>query len=693
MVSLSFSVSIKVLSTSTRKALLSLFICYNISLMGVYPKKLLENLKGITADSRRAKKGYLFVAIKGLTHDGHDYLGDVIKRGVKVVVGEKKIKVPPGITYFKVKDSRQALGELASEFYGNPSKKLTVIGVTGTKGKTTTCHLIYHLLGKLGQKVGLISSITSPGLHVTTPDVVLLHRTLKEMVAAGCKYAVIEVSSHGIQQKRIAGVNFSVGVLTNIAPEHLDYHRTFAEYRRVKLSFLHSAKIQILGKKDTQIDVLPGKFNNLNAQAAVDTVTALGFSREKAIKALQSFKLPAGRLEEIKNDRGFKVYIDFAHTPESLREVLTYLRQKTRGKLIAVFGCAGERDHRKRAKMGQISSELADISVFTAEDPRSENLFTILRQMRRKASNYVSIPERNEAIAYALGVARKGDTVAILGKGHEKSMSYQGFEHKWSDRVMVENILNSQPGIAAIVLAAGRGKRMKSPLPKVLHEICGRPMLAYTLENLRSAKIGEIILVVSFKKNLVIRRFNGAVKFAIQKNPAGGTADAARTGFRSLSDKVKTLVVINGDDSAFYKPETIQAVITAHQKKKAVLTFVSLIKDNPFGLGRVVRNKKGKVEAIIEEKEATEEQRKIKEVNDGLYVFERKWFSQNIRKVKKSPISKEFYLVDLVKIALDQNDPIFVYKLPDESQWQGINTPEQLKEANQKMATRLMVNG
>jgi bifunctional UDP-N-acetylglucosamine pyrophosphorylase/glucosamine-1-phosphate N-acetyltransferase len=214
-------------------------------------------------------------------------------------------------------------------------------------------------------------------------------------------------------------------------------------------------------------------------------------------------------------------------------------------------------------------------------------------------------------------------------------------------------------------------------------------MLAYTLENLRLARIGEIVLVVGFKKNLLIKRFGGAVKIAIQKNPAGGTADAARAGFTLASRRVKTLLVINGDDSAFYRPETIQKVIASHREKKAVLSFVSLIKDDPFGLGRVIRDERGKVLGIIEEKDATAKQRKIKEINDGLYIFEKKWFIQNIRKVKKSPVSGEYYLVDLVKIALEQNQKVAVYTLPDGREWQGVNTPEELHLAEKKMKQKL----
>jgi UDP-N-acetylmuramoyl-L-alanyl-D-glutamate--2,6-diaminopimelate ligase len=646
-------------------------------------------MKGLEFDSRKVKPGYTYVAIRGEKVDGHDFIDEAIRNGASVVYGERDIKNPK---YIWVKDSRQKLGELASKYYGNPSKKLTVIGVTGTKGKTTTCHLIHHILTSLGKKAGLITSITSGGYHVTTPDVVLLHKSLKKMVDEGCQYAVIEVSSHGIDQKRIAGVKFDVGVLTNIAPEHLDYHKTLGEYRKIKLSFIKSAKIKIFSKKTSKLNILPGEFNNLNAETAVDVVEALGIERKEALRVLQSFKLPEGRMEEIKNNRGFKIYVDFAHTPDSLKAALSYLKQITKGKLISVFGCAGERDTKKRSKMGKVSSEIAGYSIFTAEDPRSESIFDILRSIKKYAKNYLCIPERGEAIVYALSIAKPGDTVAIFGKGHEKSLAYEEFEHPWSDKKVVNDFLQSDRSISAIVLAAGKGSRMKSYLPKVLLKICGRPMISYTLENLRKTGIADITVVVSYRKNLVIKEVTGAVKFAYQMNSKGGTADAAKAGLTQISKSSKTLVVINGDDSAFYKAETIKNILKIYEERERKLTFVSLMKENPTGLGRVIRGKNGLITNIVEEKDAGDEERKIKEVNDGLYVFERDWFEKNINKVKQGP-QGEFYLVDLIKLAIDQGDRMATYTLPNDDEWQGVNTPAQLEEANKKMELRLMVNG
>lgn len=661
----------------------------------------LPDFKGLTDNSAEVKKGYIFVAVKGRKHDGHDFIPDAFKNGATLSIGEKNLKIP---NYIRVEDSRETLGQLASAWFKNPSSKLKVIGVTGTKGKTTTCFIIYHMLSSLGKKAGLITSISArignkeidTGFHVTSPDVVSLHKLLKEMVDEGCEYAVVEVSSHGIDQKRVAGVNFEIGVLTNIAPEHLDYHGTFKEYKRVKMSFINSCRYKVLSPSDTDLDMLPGKFNNLNLEAALKTMDFLGVDRESALKTMKTFHLPVGRLEEIPNGNGPRIVVDFAHTPDSLAAVLSYLRPTTKGKLIAVFGCAGDRDKHKRFKMGKLSVELADISVFTAEDPRNENIFDILSRMRRGAIdsggkegiNFFRIPERGEAIALALSIAKKGDTVAVLGKGHEKSMAFDKWEHPWDDHEIISNYLNRDRTLSAIVLAAGKGTRMHSALPKVVHKICGRPMIAYTLENLRASGIGEITCVVSFKRNIVKKYISGAVKIAVQKNPKGGTADAAKSGFEYVSSSCRTLVVINGDDSAFYRHQTIKEIIKIHNERKRVLTFVSLIKDDPTGLGRVVRGKDGLITKIVEEKDADENEKKIKEVNDGLYVFDKKWFSKNIKKIKKSK-QGEYYLVDLIKMAIDQGERMATYTLPNCDEWQGINTPEELEKARAKMQIRL----
>ena len=414
----------------------------------------MEKYKGIASDSREVKKDFIFVAVKGIRNDGHDHIEEAVKNGATLVIGEKDIQVPKGTEYIKVADSREALGKYASDFYGNPSGKLKIIGVTGTKGKTTTCDLIYHLLTALGEKAGMVSSIAAKigdreidtGFHVTNPDVISLNKFLSEMVEAGCKYAVLEVSSHGIDQKRIAGINFEIGVLTNIAPEHLDYHKTFEEYKRVKMSFINSCKIKIIAPSKTDLNLLPGEFNNLNLEAALNVIESLGLDKDKALNAAKNYKLPEGRLEEVQNKKGIKIVIDFAHTPGSLEAALKYLNTLPHKKIISVFGCAGERDPYKRPEMGRISAELADITILTAEDPRSEDVNNIIKQIKSGVKNDKAVvfeePDRGNAIKKALEIAREGDIVGFFGKGHEKSMNLDGVhEIPWSDREVVEKYI------------------------------------------------------------------------------------------------------------------------------------------------------------------------------------------------------------------------------------------------------------
>ncbi|KKP46650.1 MAG: UDP-N-acetylmuramoyl-L-alanyl-D-glutamate-2,6-diaminopimelate ligase [Candidatus Woesebacteria bacterium GW2011_GWA1_33_30] len=629
----------------------------------------------IQFDSKKVKKGDTFVAIKGLTVNGNDFIKDAIKNGA--------VKVYKDSTY-------EELGRLVKDYYKDPSSKLKIIGVTGTKGKTTTCHMIYHILKNLGKKVGLISTITTNGFHTTTPDVISLNQELLKMVKKGYEYAVLEVSSHGIVQGRIAGIKFDISVLTNIAPEHLDYHKTFEEYKRVKMMFVNSARYRVFSPRESKLNIIQGEFNNINAETAVEVAQELGISKEKALKTLKTFKLPSGRLEEIPTGKDFRVFVDFAHTPDSLEAVLKYLRTITTGRLISVFGCAGERDPRKRSKMGKISTKIAQFSIFTAEDPRTESVFDILKKMRSKAikNKFICIPERGEAIAHALSIAKKGDIVGIFGKGHEKSMCYLNYEHPWNDQEFIKNLLSGYKNLSGIILAAGKGTRMKSNLPKVIHIICGRSMISYSLESLRNAGVINLLPVVGYKRHLVLRKISRNIDYAVQKKTSG-TGDAVRIALRKISPDYKNILIINGDDSAFYGPNTIKNVIKTHIDNKSAITFVSLIQDNPTGLGRVLRDSKNQFMAIVEEKDASSDERKIKEVNDGLYIFNQTWLRKNISKLIKSAISKEYYLTDLLKIAVKQKQKVSIYKLPDSSEWQGINTPEQLLEAEQKMIKRL----
>lgn len=475
-------------------------------------------IKNICDDSRKAAKGSLFVAIKGLTVDAHKFISDVIKAGVEVVVGEEKyqdLKVKPK-TYIKVKDSRKALGIIASNWCGNPSKKIKIIGVTGTDGKTTTVNLIYQILKGRGLKAGMISTVgarfngeyVDVGFHVSNPEPLRLHGILKLMVEKGCKYAVIEVTSHGIHQKRVAGIDFDMGVLTNITKEHLDYHGTFKNYQDTKISFIKRVKKCIVNRdtlgfsyiasklKDkklitysTQEDAkyrasrvsiekdrtkywvnekhcmsmpLLGHFNVSNALAAVSVARELNIEWGKILALMKKAKSPEGRLQKVRNNLGVSIYIDFAHTPWALRNILSFFKRQTKGKLIVVTGAEGERYKGKRPLMGEIATEIADVSIFTAVDPRNESVETINGEIlegvvrnsinaskisipeikRRKKHVFLAIDDRRDAIKKAIDIASKGDTVILCGKGHEKSMNYGEGEVYWSDQQIIELLLN-----------------------------------------------------------------------------------------------------------------------------------------------------------------------------------------------------------------------------------------------------------
>jgi UDP-N-acetylmuramoyl-L-alanyl-D-glutamate--2,6-diaminopimelate ligase len=378
---------------------------------------------------------------------------------------------------------------IALFYFGYPARKLKVIGVTGTDGKTTTVHMISHILEKSGKKVGYVSSIEAhigdqkadTGFHVTTPDPWRVQKLLKKMVDFGTEYAVLEVTSHGLDQNRVFGCNFSVGVLTNISHEHLDYHKTFENYVRSKSKLFKKAKISVLNVDDPNCNKIlkiakgkiitygiknsadyniqnvqvklriSGQYNLYNALAAAAAASVLGIKKEVILNSLTSFNSLQGRMEEIDEGQDFQVVVDFAHTPRALEEALTTLREMAKGKVIAVFGAAGERDYQKRSQMGQLAAKLADLSVITAEDPRRENIVDITKQIVKgfqketalEGKDYFIVPDRKYAIEFALlKLAKKGDVVGVFGKGHEKSMCFGKIERPWSDQNEVRKALN-----------------------------------------------------------------------------------------------------------------------------------------------------------------------------------------------------------------------------------------------------------
>ncbi|MBN1263326.1 MAG: UDP-N-acetylmuramoyl-L-alanyl-D-glutamate--2,6-diaminopimelate ligase [Candidatus Pacebacteria bacterium] len=395
---------------------------------------------------------------------------------------------------------------LANLYYRFPAKGLTVVGVTGTDGKTTTASLIYQILLLAGKKAALISTVSakigpdefSTGLHVTSPDPWVLGRFLAEIRKGRMDYLILETTSHGLDQHRFWGVDFEVAVLTNVTREHLDYHRTFKKYLKAKGRLFKRVKTAVLNKDDPSFDYfnsvranrsrlltyalfreadltprnfsfktgLPGDFNQLNCLAAAAAGQALGINRAVIKKGLASFKGVTGRMEKIELGQRFQVLIDFAHTPNALKNVLTTLRsQKAGGRLIVVFGCAGLRDQSKREKMGRIAGRLAQITLLTAEDPRTEDVNRIITQIadgclavgaeeavfknellcQTGKRLFFRIPDRRKAIRLAIEkLAQKGDRVIICGKGHEQSLCFGRVEKPWSDHREAEKALEKR---------------------------------------------------------------------------------------------------------------------------------------------------------------------------------------------------------------------------------------------------------
>lgn len=372
---------------------------------------------------------------------------------------------------------------LANILYKASSKRLKVIGVTGTDGKTTTTNMIYKILKDAGKKVSMISTINAviadkeyeTGFHVTSPDPFTIQKFVKEAADYGDEYLVLEVTSHAIDQFRVWGIGFEVGVITNITHEHLDYHNSFKAYTKTKLKLLKNSKHMVVNKgitgikdgvvtfglndgdfnqKDCKLKLkLPGEYNIENGLAAIAATSLLGVNKDDATSSLESFANLSGRMEEVKNNLGIKIIVDFAHTPNGLQNVLQTLRAQTHGKIISVFGAAGKRDESKRPLMAKIVQNLSDFVVITAEDPRG-SLEEINKQLVEGAEtaggvlgkNLYVIEDRGKAIEFALReLAEKGDVVGIFGKGHERSMNLDGKnEVFWSDIEMVEKIIHLQ---------------------------------------------------------------------------------------------------------------------------------------------------------------------------------------------------------------------------------------------------------
>ena len=464
-------------------------------------------ISDITFDSRTVRPGSLFVAIRGAQQDGHCFIPDALRRGAAAIVAEEPAGAAGGPPRVVVPNSRRALALLGAAFYGFPARQLRVVGVTGTDGKTTTTNLIGAMLSAAGQRTGMLSTIKleyggqtfDTGLHTTTPDPLDVQRYLRAMVDAGVRYAVLETTSHALHQERTLGCEFDVAVVTNVTPEHLDYHRTYGQYLATK-GQLFAALVQsrrkpgmpkvsvtnvddvswgylrqfpadlhltygidgeadvvaqgvVLGREGTRFRArtprgrfelnspLPGRYNVYNVLAAVAAALALAVPVEAIVAGAAAVGTLTGRWERVATGEDFAVIVDFAHTPHALDQALQLARSQSAGRVIVVFGCAGLRDEAKRPAMGEIAGRLADVVVVTAEDPRTESLAEIMRQIdvgcrragRTLGRDYFQIGDRAEAIAFAVALAGPGDLVLLAGKGHERSLCIGEVEHPWSE--------------------------------------------------------------------------------------------------------------------------------------------------------------------------------------------------------------------------------------------------------------------
>lgn len=482
-------------------------------------------ITGVVADNRKVQPGMAFVAIKGETVDAHRFIPDAVTRGAAAIIGtEPDIQI--GVPYIQVADSRLALPYLSAGFFGYPARKMTMIGITGTDGKTTTTNLVFSILGAAGLRAGMVSTVNAvignevfdTGFHVTTPEAPDTQRYLAMMVDAGLTHAVFETTSHGWAQHRVEACEFDIGVLTNITHEHLNDHGSFENYRLAKArlfqslqethikvqgnpklavlnfddssyAFMHTVCLQLnnvneityslagetnLLARDIQYrqkgldfiavvdgkeipihSALEGAYNVSNILAAIGaTQIGLRIPAQAVQDGIAKLSGIPGRMEHIDLGQDFTAIVDFAHTPNALLRTLETARQMTNGRVIVVFGSAGLRDRQKRIMMAEIAVQLADLTILTAEDPRTESLAEILDEMALSAhrhggiegKNFVRIQDRGAAIQYAVDYAAPGDLVIACGKGHEQSMCFGETEYSWDDRTAMRAALAARLG-------------------------------------------------------------------------------------------------------------------------------------------------------------------------------------------------------------------------------------------------------
>ena len=482
-----------------------------VGLEGIKAKGNVDlEIKGIEKNSKEVKEGYMFVAIKGFSTDGHQYVENAIENGAIAVMVEegcdlKALNIPENVTILMVPDTRIALAICSSNFYGNPSAQLKLIGVTGTKGKTTTTFMIKDILEKQGFKVGLVGTICTyiNGKNLgdndrTTPESLELQKLFSMMVEEKTEVVVMEVSSQSLKLSRVDGCDFDIGIFTNFSEDHIsekehpnmeDYFNSKIQlFKMCKSGFINVDNIytsQILkivqdcdiktygidnpanllakditvtnttadfkvkiGDRNERIKVgIPGRFSVYNALAAISVANKFGCNAEVIKEALLNVRVP-GRCELVDNSKELKIMLDYAHSPESLENILQSAKEYTLGKVICVFGCGGDRDTTKRPIMGEISGKIADFTIITSDNPRTEDPQTIVDEIetgiKKTKGKYVCIVDRIEAIKYAINMASKKDIIVLAGKGHEPYQEINGVKHPFDERIIVNQIIKGE---------------------------------------------------------------------------------------------------------------------------------------------------------------------------------------------------------------------------------------------------------
>lgn len=480
----------------------------NELLKAIQPTQVIGNqeveIKEVNIDSRQVREGDLFMAMRGTQTDGHAYIASAIEKGaVAVLCEDLPEQLNDGVTYIQVKESEDAIGKLATTFYGDPTSKLKLVGVTGTNGKTTIATLLYNTFRYFGYKVGLVSTVCNyiddeavPTEH-TTPDPITLNRLLGKMADCGCKYVFMEVSSHSIDQKRISGLKFAGGIFTNLTRDHLDYHKSVDNYLRAKKKFFDDmpkdafcltnlddkngmvmtqntrAKVytyslrslsdfkgklleshfegMILEFNNRELSVqFIGKFNASNLLAVFGAAALLGKEEEEVLVALSTLKPVSGRFETVRSPEGYTAIVDYAHTPDALVNVLNAIHGVIEGKgqIITVCGAGGNRDKGKRPLMAKEAAKLSDRVIITSDNPRFEEPQDIINDMlagldKDDMRKTISIVDRREAIKTACMLAQPGDVILVAGKGHENYQDVKGVKHHFDDKEILSEIMKS----------------------------------------------------------------------------------------------------------------------------------------------------------------------------------------------------------------------------------------------------------